>query len=63
MVQTSDKSSRETYVETRGSVDYYHTSEVQENKGWHWCHEKQGYFRYSDWLKTKEEIGEKYNVN
>ena len=63
MVQTSDKSSRETYVETRGSVKYYHTSEVQENKGWHWCHEKRGYFRYSDWLKTKEEIGEKYNVN
>ena len=63
MVQASDKQSRETYVETRGSVKYYHTNEEQENKGWHWCHEKRGYFRNSDWNLTREEIGEKYGLN
>lgn len=63
MVQTSNEQSREAYVEVRGPVRYFHTNEPQENKGWHWCHEKQGYFRYSDWFKTIEEIGEKYGFN
>ena len=63
MVQASDEQSRDTYVETRGSVKNYHTNEEQENKGWHWCHEKRGYFRYSDWNLTREEIGEKYGLN
>ena len=60
MVQSSDEQSRETYVETRGGVDYYHTNKPQETKGWFWCCEKRGYFRYSDWNKSLEEIlGEK----
>ncbi len=63
MVQTSDEQSRETHVETRGGINYYHTNEEQKHKGWHWCHDKQGYFRYSDWNLTKEEIGEKYGLN
>lgn len=58
MVQASNEQSRKTYVETRGGVDYYHTNETQSTLGWFWCHEKQGYFRYSDWNKTLEEIGE-----
>ena len=30
--------------------------EEQESKGWYWCHEKQGFFRYSDWHKSLEEL-------
>jgi hypothetical protein len=61
MVQTSNEQSRKTYVETRGSVRYYHTNEDQgEDRGWFWCHEKQGFFRHSDWNLTKEEMENKY---
>ena len=64
MVQTSNEQSGKTYVETRGSVRYYHTTEDQgENRGWFWCSYKQGFFRHSDWNITKEEMKEKYNVN
>jgi len=63
MVQTSNEQSRTTYVETRGSLTYYNTEETQEQKGWFWCNEKKGLFRYSDWHKTKKEIGEKYGIN
>jgi hypothetical protein len=60
MVQASNEQSRETYVEARGSVKYYHTNEEQTSKGWFWCHEKQGFFRHSDWHLTRKEMGEKY---
>jgi len=63
MVQTSNEQSRETYVETRGSVRYYHTNEDQgEDRGWFWCHEKQGFFRHSDWHLTREEMEKKYEI-
>ena len=56
MVQTSDEPSRETYVETRGGMKYYHNDEPQENKGWYWSYEKQGFFRYNDWFKPLSEM-------
>ena len=56
MVQASNESSRKTYVETREGMRYYHSNEPQEHKGWYWCYEKQGYFRYNDWLKPLSEI-------
>lgn len=63
MVQASNESSRETYVEIRNGLKWYHTSEPQTEKGWYWCHEKQGYTRYSEWHLTKKEIGERYGTN
>lgn len=60
MVQASNEQSRETYVEARGSVNYYHTNEPQTSQGWYWCYEKQGFFRYSDWNITLEEMEKKY---
>jgi len=60
MGQTSDKSSRETYVETRDGLRFFHTEEQQTEKGWYWCYEKQGFFRYSDWHLTEEEMEKKY---
>ena len=56
MVQASNESSGKTYVETRGSVKYYHSDEPQKEKGWYWSYEKQGYFRYNDWLKPLSEM-------
>jgi len=58
MVQTSNKESRTTYGKTRGplKVESSIPQEQQESKGWYWCHEKQGLFRYSDWLKSIEEL-------
>ena len=56
MVQASNESSRKTYVETRGGMRYYHSNEQQEHKGWYWCYEKQGYFRYNDWLTPLSEM-------
>lgn len=35
---------------------YYHNDEPQENKGWYWSYEKQGFFRYSDWFKPLSEM-------
>jgi hypothetical protein len=60
MVQTSDKSSRKTYVETRGGITYYHTDEPQTEKGWYWCYEKKGLFRYTDWNISVDKMKEKY---
>jgi hypothetical protein len=60
MVQTSDKQGGETHVETRGSVRYYHTNEEQTSMGWYWCHDKQGFFRHSDWHLTRKEMENKY---
>ncbi len=35
---------------------YYHSDEPQEHKGWYWSYEKQGYFRYNDWLTPLSEM-------
>ena len=56
MVQTSDEPSRETYVETRGGMKYYHSNEPQINKGWYWCSDKKAFFRWSDVNKSLSEI-------
>lgn len=56
MVQTSDKPRRETYVETRGGLKYFHNDEPQKEKGWYWSYEKQGFFRYSDWNTPLSEM-------
>jgi hypothetical protein len=56
MVQTSDEPSRETYVETRGGMKYYHSNKPQENKGWYWCFDKKAFFRWSDVNKSLSEI-------
>ena len=65
MVQTSNKQSRKINGKTRGPlmVESSIPQEEQESKGWYWCHEKQGFFRHSDWHLTKKEMKEKYNVN
>lgn len=60
MVQASNESSRETYVEVRKGMRFHHTDEPQTEKGWYWCYEKKGYFRYTDWFLSKEEMEKKY---
>ena len=60
MVQASDKQGRETYVEVRNDIRFYHNNETQKHKGWYWCYEKQGYFRHSDWFLSIEEMEKKY---
>jgi len=52
MVQASNKQSRKADEKARG--------DIKTNKGWFWCHEKQGFFRHSDWHLTRKEMGEKY---
>ena len=54
MVQTSNEQSRKVDVEIRNDIKYYHTDEPQTQKGWFFCYEKQGFFRYSDWHKPIE---------
>ena len=56
MVQASNEPSRATYVETRGGMKYYHSEKPQPHKGWYWSYEKQGYFRYNDWLTPLSEM-------
>ena len=58
MAQTGNETSRKTYEKTRGplKLESSISQEQQESKGWYWCHEKQGLFRYSDWHKSLEEL-------
>lgn len=58
MAQTGNETSRKTYEKARGTlrVESSIPQEQQESKGWYWCHEKQGLFRYSDWHKSLEEL-------
>ena len=35
---------------------YFHNSNPQKHKGWYWCAEKQGFFRFSDWNRPKSDF-------
>ena len=56
MVQTGYEPRREVNVEVRNGLRYFHTDEPQEQKGWFWDYEKQGFFRYSDWHRPKSDF-------
>jgi hypothetical protein len=56
MVQTSYEPRREVNVEIRNGMRYFHNSNQQKHKGWYWCAEKQGFFRFSDWNRPKSDF-------
>lgn len=58
MVQTSNSKSGKINGTIREplKVESNIPQTQQINKGWYWCHEKRGLFRYSDWHKSLEEL-------
>lgn len=58
MVQTSNEQSRKVNGSVREPLRLESNipQEEQENKGWYWCCEKKGLFRYSDWHKSLTEL-------
>jgi len=58
MAQTSDEQGREINGKTGEPlrVESSIPQDKQENKGWYWCGEKKGFFRYSDWHKSLTEL-------
>jgi ligand-binding sensor domain-containing protein len=58
MAQTSDEQSRKINGTIREplKVESRIPQEQQKYKGWYWCYEKKGLFRYSDWHKSLTEL-------
>jgi ligand-binding sensor domain-containing protein len=58
MAQTSDEQSRKINGTIREplKVESNIPQDKQKYKGWYWCYEKKGLFRYSDWHKSLTEL-------
>jgi ligand-binding sensor domain-containing protein len=58
MAQTSDEQSRKINGTIREplKVESNIPQDKQKYKGWYWCNEKRGLFRYSDWHKSLTEL-------
>jgi len=58
MAQTSDEQSRKINGTIRKplKVESSIPQDKQKYKGWYWCNEKRGLFRYSDWHKSLTEL-------